>query len=175
LFFFKKMSIDCVYFTDNIRCYRDGTVERYLTRRKKPGWFVVKNTANHKGVYNCVNVGDKKIIKRHRIIAFCFIGDFDINNPEEEIDHIDGNGLNNAVDNLRTCSGAGNDQNKHNVKGYRKTTSGKYVAQIMINGRMIWGKYRLTEEEARQDYLDLKKIHHTYFQDKEKEASLNLG
>ena len=165
------MPIDCVYFNDNIRCYRDGTVERYLTRRKKPGWFVVKNTANSHG-YNNINV-DGKMIRRHRLIAFCFIGDFDINNPDEEIDHIDGNGLNNAVDNLRTCSSAGNDQNKHNVKGYSfDKRRGKYYAQIMINGRHICGKLRLTEEEALKDRADLKAKYHTYFADKEKQIIL---
>ena len=163
------MPIDCVYFNDYIRCYRDGKVERYWYWLKKPAWRVVPNTANNNVVYNSVNVGDKKI-KRHRIIAFCFIGDFNIDNPEEEIDHIDGDCLNNSVDNLRTCSGAGNDQNKHNVKGYIfDKRSGKYRARIMLNGRQFCGKYRLTEEEAHQDYLDLKKIHHTYFQDKEKQ------
>ena len=163
---------DCVYFNDNIRCYRDGTVERYWYWLKKPAWRVVPNTANNNGIYNQVNVGDKKI-KRHRLIAFCFIGDFDINNPDEEVDHIDGNGINNAVSNLRTCSGAGNHQNYVNAKGYRKTTSGKYRAQITINRRYINGKYRLTEAEARQDYLDLKAKYHTYFADKEKASKLS--
>ena len=158
------MSIDCVYFTDDIRCYRNGTVERLFKRK---GWRVVKNTATC-GAYNRVNVGYKMIL-RHRIIAFCFIGDFNIDNPDKEVDHIDGDGLNNAVDNLRTCSQAGNDQNRHNVKGYSKTASGKYFAQIMINGRQINGKSRLTEVEALKDRADLKAKYHTYFQDKEKE------
>ena len=165
------MPIDCVYFNDYIRCYRDGKVERYWYWLKKPAWRVVPNTANNNGVYNSVNVGDKKI-KRHRIIAFCFIGDFNIDNPEEEIDHIDGDCLNNSVDNLRTCSGAGNDQNKHNVKGYRKAPSGKYRAHIMINGRQILGKLRLTEAEAIKDRADLKAKYHTYFADKEKQIIL---
>ena len=161
------MPIDCVYFNDYIRCYRDGKVEKYWYWLKKPAWRVVPNTATNRD-YNRVRVGDKKI-SRHRLIAWCFIGDFDIDNPEEEIDHIDGNGLNNAVDNLRTCSGAGNDQNKHNAKGYSKTASGKYVAHITINGRNINGKLRLTIDEARQDRADLKAKYHTYFADKEKQ------
>jgi hypothetical protein len=162
------MPIDCVYFNDNIRCYRNGVVERYWYWLKKPAWRVVPNTANKDGVYNRVDV-DGKSIKRHRIIAFCFIGDFDINNPKEEVDHIDGDGLNNAVDNLRTCSGAGNHQNRTTAKGYYKTASGKYVAHIRINGRQIYGKSRLTIDEACQDRADLKAKYHTYFQDKEKE------
>ena len=157
------MSIDCVYFNDNIRCYRSGVVERLFKRK---GWRVSPNTADADG-YNRVNV-DKKMVYRHRLIAFCFIDDFDINNSHEEVDHIDGNGLNNALDNLRTCSGAGNDQNRHNVKGYTYDKhSGKYRARITINGRHICGKSRLTEEQARQDYLDLKEKYHTYFSDKE--------
>ena len=163
--------IDCVYFNDDIRCYRDGVVERYWYWLKKPAWRVVPNTANSHG-YNTINV-DGKMIYRHRLIAWCFIGDFDIDNPDEEIDHIDGNGINNAVSNLRTCSGAGNDQNKHNVKGYYKTESGKYRAQIKINRQQINGKSRLTEAEARQDYLDLKVKYHTYFADKEKASKLS--
>ena len=159
--------INLVYFNDNIRCYRDGRVERYLYWHKKPFWQIVPNTANHTDGYNQVNV-DGKAIFRHRIITFCFIADFDITNPKEMPDHIDGNKLNNAVENLRTCNHAGNGQNRVNVKGYSyHKECGKYRAKIGINGRRIYGKPRETEEEARQDYLDLKKIHHTYFADKE--------
>jgi len=161
------MSIDCVYFNDTIRCYRSGVVERYWHWLKKPFWRVVENTDTDKKGYNRVNV-DKKMVYRHRLIAFCFIGDFDIDNPDEKVDHIDGNGLNNAVDNLRTCSQEGNTQNRVNTKGYTyDKRRGKYRSQIQINGRNIHGKRRETEEQARQDYLDLKEKYHTYFSDKE--------
>jgi len=164
--------IDCVYFNDDIRCYRDGVVERYLTRRKKPGWFVVKNTASSYG-YNTIGV-DVKNIRRNRMIAWCFIGDFNIDNPHEEVDHIDGNTLNNAVDNLRTCNNVGNHQNRTTAKGYSyHKRKGKYFAHIMINGRMINGTLRLTAEEALKDRADLKAKYHTYFADKEKASKLS--
>lgn len=159
--------IDCVYFNDYIRCYRNGVVERFLTRRKKPFWKVVENTANNTG-YNWISVGSK-MIYRHRIIAWCFLKDFDISNPKELPDHIDGNKLNNAAVNLRTCNHAGNGQNQVNAKGYRyHKRDGKYFAYIRINGRRIHGTYRATEEEAIKDRAELKAKYHTYFADKEK-------
>ena len=157
-------NIDCVYFNDNIRCYRDGRVER---KWRGCGWRIIENKANAYGGYNRMKI-DFKNIYRHRLIAFCFIRDFDINDSDQQIDHIDGNPLNNAVSNLRPCSSAGNQQNKVNTKGYTyHKASGKYFAQIGINRRIIHGTLRETTEEARKDYLDLKAKYHTYFADKE--------
>jgi hypothetical protein len=153
-----------VYFNDNIRCYRDGKVERLF---KTKGWQIIKNKANTYAGYNRLTI-DYKSIKRHRLIAFCFIRDFDINDPKQQIDHIDGNKLNNAVSNLRPCNHAGNQQNKVSAKGYYyHKAAGKYFARIVINGQQINGTLRETAEEAIKDREELKKIHHTYFADQE--------
>lgn len=58
------------------------------------------------------------------------------------VDHINGNGLDNRRENLRVCTTRENVQNKrmpvHNTVGYKGVTrhhSGKYQAQITVNGK----------------------------------------
>ena len=77
----------------------------------------------------------------HRVVWAWHYG-----SPEADLDHKDGDRLNNRIKNLRPCDHAGNAFNKktpcHNqsgVKGIhtRVTASGKvvYIAQIMTNGK----------------------------------------
>ena len=67
------MTIDCAYYNDDIKCYRNGVVERLNKRFKPPKWTLVENTANSAHGYNQININGKMIF-RHRIIAFCFLG-----------------------------------------------------------------------------------------------------
>ena len=108
--------IDCVYYNDYIRCYRDGRVERLF---KIKGWRVVENTANHVG-YNQIEI-DYKMILRHRLIAFCFLGMKNIigeSDKSNSIDHINGITIDNRVVNLRITTHQGNHQNRTKAKGY---------------------------------------------------------
>ena len=153
--------IDCIYYNDTLRCYRNGVVERYWKRK---GWTIVENTGNKDG-YNqlCIN---NKMIKRHRIIAFCFLGLRDIVgelNKSNVIDHIDGNILNNCVANLRITNNTGNAHNRKNVKGYWfDKSSQKWRAKIMINNKPIHLGYYNTEEEAHEAYLVAKRKYHIF-------------
>jgi len=150
--------IDCVYYNDGIRCYRDGRVERWF----KKVWKIVENTDNHSKGYNYIGI-NKKNIMRHRLIAFCFLGLENIvgkSGGNDLIDHKDRNKLNNAVYNLRITTHQGNGQNK-NCKGYYFHKSrGKFQAQIESNGKHIHLGYYTTAEEAHQSYLEGKKIYH---------------
>lgn len=72
---------------------------------------VYKQHLNRQGYYQvCVSLGsakNKKIFKLHRAVAESFI-----ENPDNKdfINHIDGNKLNNSLDNLEWCTPAENSQ-----------------------------------------------------------------
>jgi hypothetical protein len=145
--------IDCIYFTPEIRCYRDGSVERFSYKK----WKIVENTADCKG-YNTIKINKKKI-KRHRIIAYCFLR-LNIDDPTEIPDHIDRNPLNNDVNNLRVVTNQENQFNT-NARGYYwNKAKGKYKAQIKINGKNIHLGYFDDETDASKAYQDAKLIHH---------------
>lgn len=77
------------------------------------------------------------------------------------IDHIDGNKANNKIENLRVVSKRHNEQNRRTAKGYyfHKAT-GKWVATIKTEEKLLYlGSYD-TKEEARSAYLEAKKIYH---------------
>ena len=152
-----------IYYNDFIRCYYDGRVERLRANGKNPEWKLVDNVDNMLG-YNVITINNK-LIRRHRLIAFCFLGLENINeviSGEDVIDHEDGNKLNNSVNNLRITTGAGNNQNYTKAKGYSwHKRSKKWRAHITLNGRQIHLGLFTTEQEARQAYLNAKPIYHT--------------
>ena len=120
-------------------------------------WRIVENVANHSNGYNVVSV-NKRLIRRHRIIAYAFLG-LDITNPKIQIDHIDGNKLNNCLSNLRCVNHQQNQWNQTKAKGYYEHGN-KFRAQIKLNGKKInLGTYE-TKDEARTAYLNAKLIYH---------------
>lgn len=101
--------------------------------------------------------GKKKLVKQHRLIAIHFIP-----NPEGKpyIDHIDGNGLNNSLKNLRWVTPQENSQNMKSHKGSSSqyigvkwhTASGKWASQIFVNGKLKHLGTFTSEEEAAHIY-----------------------
>jgi|LakMenEpi03Aug12_release.lakeMendotaPanAssembly.Ray.scaffolds.fasta_scaffold1303928_1 hypothetical protein len=153
--------IDTVYYNDELRCSRNGVVERFY---RNCYWKIVENNSNNNG-YNQIKINNKMIL-RHRLIAFCFLGLEDIVGRLDKtnvIDHIDGNPSNNAVNNLRITNNSGNQHNRKNAKGFHfNKRDKKYQAQIMINNKHIHlGSYE-TEEEAKQAYLEGKRKYHLW-------------
>ena len=150
---------ECKYYNEFIRCYRNGKVERFY---RNCYWKVVENTDNNKG-YNCISINGKMIL-RHRIIAYCFLGLEDIvgkKNLDNSIDHLNGNRTDNRVDNLRITTNQGNSQNRKNTKGYTwNKQRNKWKAQIYTDKKKIFlGRFN-TEQEARQAYLTAKAKYH---------------
>ena len=78
----------------------------------------------------------------------------------EQIDHIDGNRANNAIENLRPATNSQNQQNrakqKTNTSGYKgvhwRKDAGKWQAQIAINGKRKHLGYFDTAEQAHEAY-----------------------
>lgn len=89
--------------------------------------------------------------------------------PDGEIDHIDRNPLNNSINNLRVVTRSENCQNrgihknnKLGVKGvslHKKT--GKYQAEIQINGKVTYLGIYKTIEEAKSAYEGASKLIHS--------------
>tara|TARA_R110002050_G_C8774825_1_gene500729 strand:- start:124 stop:615 length:492 start_codon:yes stop_codon:yes gene_type:complete len=99
----------------------------------------------------------------HRVVYYAHNQEWDMNFKDKlEIDHIDRNAFNNHISNLRLVTHSQNQQNK-NVKGYSwNKAERKYRAHISVNGKLRFlGQYK-TKEEARQAYLDAKKIYHDW-------------
>lgn len=78
-----------------------------------------------------------------------------------EIDHIDGDGLNNQRKNLRVCTHAENMKNSQkrlgNKSGFKRVfflkESGRWSASIGVNGKRLHLGHFLSKEKAHEAYL----------------------
>jgi hypothetical protein len=94
-----------------------------------------------------------KLYLEHRLL-YCFFHKDSF--MESEIDHIDQNGLNNAIDNLRDVTRSENSRNQKkystNTSGvtgvYFNKTSGKWRAEIKVDGKMKHLGYFEIKEDA---------------------------
>jgi len=140
--------------------YSDGHI--YWKKGSRNGLTPgVKAGCYHSSGYRVVKIYGKRY-KVHRII-FILHHDF---NPTH-IDHIDGDTLNNKIENLRVCT---HNQNMHNRKISKNSKSGikgitwvssckKWWSQLMVNSKRIkLGMYEdlelaeLVIQEAREKY-----------------------
>lgn len=106
--------------------------------------------------YKCISL-DHKDVKMHRLIASVFIPNPD---NKEFVDHIDNNGLNNHVSNLRWATNQENNRNQKlsktnllGVKGIQQRPSGSFRVRIRINGILVnVGSFKTLNEaiEARK-------------------------
>jgi hypothetical protein len=125
----------------------------------KFNWNAVKGAV----YYYAVRSNDKA--KMHRIIVDAPSG--------MQVDHIDGNTLNNTRENLRICTVSQNQCNSKvrvdNTTGYKGVTicKSKYYAQIRHNGKRISLGYYEKPEDAARAYDEAAKKYHKEF------ASLN--
>lgn len=94
--------------------------------------------------------------------------------PCEMLDHKDGDGLNNRIDNLRECTNTQNQANiglkKSNKSGYRGVhlmiASGKWRAQISHNYKKMTIGLFDTAEEANEAYIKMaKQIHKEFYKE----------
>ena len=98
--------------------------------------------------------GSRTKVRIHRMAMGLSFGD------KVDVDHIDGNKLNNHRRNLRICDTSENCQNqklqKNNTSGYKGVyfdkKANKWKSQIKHHGRNIHIGYYFTPEEAAQAY-----------------------
>lgn len=109
----------------------------------------------------------KKSYRAHRVAWLLTHGEW----PSDEIDHIDRNGYNNAISNLRIANSYQNRFNKgcrvdnvSGVKGVRVIKNGfRFHANIMAYGRsMFLGSFK-TLDEAANAYAEASKKYHCEF------------
>jgi hypothetical protein len=114
-----------------------------------------------------INIGIKDDDnKGFNILGHQFIYYIAYGKIEKIIDHINGDKSDNRIVNLRGGDHSLNQQNRSTlyVKGYtiRKNCKNKYQAKITINYKsIVIGNYA-TPEEAREAYLNAKKIYHKW-------------
>lgn len=85
----------------------------------------------------------------HRLVWKFVYGDW----PSTELDHIDGNKLNNDISNLRLTTRSKNMRNQKKIRGYFYVKAkNRWTASFSLNGKRIYiGCYK-TEKEARAAY-----------------------
>jgi hypothetical protein len=95
-----------------------------------------------------------KLFLAHRVAWFLHYGEW----PPEEIDHIDGNGQNNKIENLRLsdrsqnmCNRGAYKCNSLGLKGVR-ADGNKYSAQLSHRKKVYWLGMHDTAEEAAKAY-----------------------
>ena len=107
--------------------------------------------------YRRIRLGGKRKHQAHRIAWLLHYG---IDPCPLEIDHIDGNRLNNKLENLRLATRQQNQfnrpKNKNNSSGYKGVYKhkDKWRAGIRINGRICWLGVFATPELAAQAWRD---------------------
>lgn len=122
--------------------------------------------AKSRGGYIRIAIG-KKLYLAHRLAWLYCYGVW----PNLFIDHIDGDGLNNAISNLRECSLAENNQNQRKAKtnsasgllGVRyRTDTEKWSASLKIDGKYFHLGCFISSDAAYSAYLDAKRKHHAF-------------
>ena len=111
--------------------------------------------------YRCIRI-DGKLYRAHRLIWFLASGMW----PKKDMDHWDGNGLNNRLSNLREVT---SQENHRNQRMHVRNTSGvtgvcwnkstrKWHTKIKVAGRDIWLGYfnKLQDAAAAREKANVK-------------------
>jgi len=124
-------------------------------------WKVKK--VSRDGDYLRMHIGNKRYYL-HRIIYKIWNPAWDIEDgsiKNNSIDHINGHKDDNHITNLRNVNHQQNHFNQTKAKGYcwNKKLK-KWMAQIQLNGKTIYLGLFVLEADARNAYLEAKKIYH---------------
>jgi hypothetical protein len=87
-------------------------------------------------------------------------------NTDHEIDHIDGNGLNNKIENLRPATRFENTRNnggwakKNERSGVHKKSNGRFIANIRIGGKNVHLGTFASQDEASKARIEAEVKHY---------------
>ena len=156
--------MDVVLNRRKLRVFSNGDIMDLRTNKIIVVTPTKQTVRNQNTYYYLINCNGKKY-RAHRIVASLYLG-LDINDRKAKIDHIDNNGLNNDVSNLRIVTTSQNGFNCLNTKGYAwHKASGKYYAYITLDYKRHSLGYYEKEEDARDAYLEAKKKYHIFNND----------
>lgn len=116
--------------------YRDGKLYR---NGREAGWL---DTTGYRRIYY-----ERKQHYVHRVVWYLHHGMW----PDMDIDHKDGNKLNNQIDNLRLATDSQNLRNQRKIKGYHKVGD-RWRAQYSLDNKVYHIGLYDTELEARAAY-----------------------
>lgn len=127
-------------------------------------WCAQKGRRTFYALTNVRTNGGQASVMIHRMIL-------NPSNSRVQVDHVDGNGLNNRRNNLRLCSSSGNNKNRRlninsssGFKGvsWHKSTK-KWQAYIKLNDKQIYlGSFAAKESAALAYNKAAKEFHHVY-------------
>jgi len=144
--------------------YEDGEIYTYFKwggTSKIYKWYLLKGAIHKETGYRIVKINYKNY-QYHRVIYKLYNPDWNINDNSKKnlIDHIDRNRLNNNIENLRVVTQQQNQFNT-NCKGYCWDKGrNKWRVEITVNRKKEYVGYFINEEDAKNKYLELKKIYH---------------
>lgn len=141
---------------------------------------------------NCVKVGDKAgCVATNQYVQVCFKGKYYLIHrfiwawhgyslePNEDIDHIDGNSLNNRIENLRPTSRKQNQENRKSANKDSKSgekgvcwnkSVKKWKVYICHNGKDIHLGYYVNKEDAIAARIAAEKKYFTHAPDRDNEV-----
>ena len=145
--------------------YEYGNIYRLYHLKKGDEWKEIKKQSDENGYIRYMFQVNKKIyrFKLHRLMYWLHNPDWDIldSNQDNSIDHIDGNPLNNNIENLRVVTLQENQWNQTRAKGYHwKKKINKWESKITLNRKTKYLGLFDKEEDAHNAYLDAKKKYH---------------
>ncbi len=144
--------------------YKDGKLFNKTYRRgstgagKQVGGIqTTGRTGQYKRKYQRLTINGKTY-RANRIIWVMFNGEI----PEGlQVDHINGDTLDDRIENLRLVTQQENNFNETRAKGYSwHKTSNKWRAQLTLNDKQKHLGLFNTKEEAREAYLKAKEKYH---------------
>jgi len=129
-------------FKDQLWYNRDTGVFYWLVNKR--GSVKAMDPAGSLNAYGYVRIKiDQEVFLAHRLAWYLETGRW----PENEIDHIDGDPLNNRISNLRECTHSQNGKNVYALGASFDPKRGKWMARICVDYKHInLGRFDTREE-----------------------------
>jgi hypothetical protein len=158
----RTLVMKCLINNREVKYYPQTGIFKLKDYNLKGKPWKIKKCCLNRGGYLRIRIGDKKYYV-HRVIYKIYNPEWDIDDSSREnrIDHENHNRTDNRIINLRNVTEQENNFNRKATKGYswHKKTK-KWQARIILNGKKVYLGYFVKEDDARNAYLDAKKIYH---------------